>query len=192
MATVAAPYGARPLGSLSAGGSFSHVRRAYPIASAYATNIFYGDFVKLVAGGGVELDAGTTSMTPIGIFVGCSYTDPASSQPWHSQYWPASTAASDAVAWVIDDPHLLFQMQADEAVASADRGQNAAVVQTAGDTAIGHSKNAVDGDSHDTTNTLPLRIVDFVDGPSSAAGDAFTDIILTYAAGHMLLNSTGI
>lgn len=192
MATVAAPYGAIPIGGLSVQGSTSFVRRRYPIASAYNTNIFFGDFVKLVAGGGVELDAGTATMTPIGIFMGCSYTDPSTKQPWHSQYWPASTVASDAVAWVIDDPHLLFQMQADEAVASADRGQNVAVIQTAGVTTVGKSKNAVDGDSHNTTATLPLRIVDFVDGPFSAANDAFTDIILTYNAGHMLLNTTGI
>ncbi len=34
-----------------------------------------------------------------------------------------------------------------------------------------------------TTNTLPLRIVDFVDGPDSAVGDAFTDLIVTYLPG---------
>jgi hypothetical protein len=31
-----------------------------------------------------------------------------------------------------------------------------------------------------TTNTFPLRIVDFVDGPTSSVGDSFTDCIVTY------------
>ena len=34
-----------------------------------------------------------------------------------------------------------------------------------------HSKNAVDGSTAATTDTLPLKIVDFVDGPDSAVGD---------------------
>lgn len=192
MATTAAPYGAVAVGTLSASGSFSAKRRAYPIASEYGTNIFFGDFVKLVTGGGVELDAGTTTMTPVGIFVGVSYTDPGTKQPWHSQYWPASTVATDAVAWVVDDPYVLFQMQADEQVDAADLGQNVAVVQTAGSTTVGKSKNAVDGDSHNTTAALPLRIVEFVDGPFSTAGDTYTDMILKFNAGHQLLNTTGV
>jgi hypothetical protein len=51
---------------------------------------------------------------------------------------------------------------------------------SSGSTSIGRSKNALDGGSIATTNTLPLRIVDFVDGPSSTVGDAFTDCIVTY------------
>ena len=30
-----------------------------------------------------------------------------------------------------------------------------------------------------TTNTLPLKIIDFVDGPDSAVGDAYTDVLVT-------------
>jgi hypothetical protein len=192
MATTAAPFGALPIRSIAGGGTSEAARRSYAIATTYSTSIFFGDFVKIVGGGGVEKDTGTATMTPIGIFVGCFYTDPTTKQPTHSQYWPASNAATDAVAWVVDDPFCLFEMQADEAVDAADVGQNIPVVQTAGSTAIGRSKNAADGGSHNTTNTLPLRIVSLKDGPFSAAGDAYTDLILTYAAGHQLLNATGV
>ena len=51
---------------------------------------------------------------------------------------------------------------------------------TAGSTSIGRSKNAIDASTIATTNSLPLRIVDFVDGPSSSVGDSFTDVIVTY------------
>ena len=144
--------------------------------------IFYGDFVKLVSSGTVEKAAVTTSVVAgtVGIFVGCSYTDPTTSQPTYSQFFPASTAADDIMAYVVDDPKLLFRMQADEAIAQTGLGNNVSAVNTAGSTSIGRSRNALDGGSIATTNTLPLRVVDFVDGPTSTVGDAFTDCIVTY------------
>jgi len=71
-------------------------------------------------------------------------------------------------------------MQGDEAIAQTGLGNNVSAVNTAGSTSIGRSRNALDGGSIATTNTLPLRIVDFVDGPTSSVGDAFTDCVVTY------------
>ena len=65
-------------------------------------------------------------------------------------------------------------------------------MQTAGSTTIGNSKNAVDGNTAATTNTLPLKIIDFVDGPDSEVGDEFTDVLVMFNVGHQLLNTTGI
>ena len=182
MAIAATPTGAEPVDTLSASGSFTGKIRHIKIANAYATAIFYGDFVKLVAAGTVEKAAVTTAVAAgtVGIFVGCAYTDPTTNQMTFNQQFPASTAADDIVAYVVDDPKLLFRMQADEAIAQTGLGNNVSAVNTAGSTSIGRSKNALDGGSIATTNTLPLRIVDFVDGPTSAVGDAFTDCIVTY------------
>ena len=82
MATAATPMGAEPVGTLSASGSFTGKVRHIKIANAYATDIFYGDFVKLVATGTVEKAAVTTAVVAgtVGIFVGCSYTDPGTGQ----------------------------------------------------------------------------------------------------------------
>ena len=85
-----------------------------------------------------------------------------------------------------------MQMQSDEALTQDDLGKNVAIVQTAGSTTIGTSKNAVDGSTAATTNTLPLKIIDFVDGPDSAIGDSFTDVLVMFNVGHQLLNTTGI
>ena len=182
MATTATPMGAEPTDTLSASGSFTGKVRHIKIASAYGTAIFYGDFVKLVAAGTVEKAAVTTAVVAgtVGIFVGCTYTDPNSSQMTFNQQWPASTTASDAYAYVVDDPKLLFRMQGDEAIAQTGLGNNVSAVSTAGSTSIGRSKNALDGGSIATTNSLPLRIVDFVDGPTSSVGDTYTDCIVTY------------
>jgi hypothetical protein len=192
MATTATPMGAEPTDTLSASGSFTGKVRHIKVASGYGTAIFYGDFVKLVNTGTVEKDTGTTSATPVGVFVGCAFTSPSTGELTFSQYFPASTAADDIVAYVVDDPNVLMRMQSDEAIAQTGLGNNVAVVQTAGSTSIGRSKNAVDGSSIATTNTLPLRIIDFVDGPTSAVGDEFTDVIVKFNAGHQYSNTTGV
>ena len=192
MPSSATPYGAMPQAGLSCNGSFTGKVRHIKIASAYDTAIFYGDFVKLVAAGTVEKDAGTTSMTPVGIFVGCKYTDPNSKNLTFNQQWIADTTASDAVAYVMDDPNILFQMQCDGTAAQTVLGSNCAVTQTAGSTSIGTSKNAVDISTSATTNTLPLRIIDFIDGPNSAVGDSYTDVIVKFNVGHLYDNTTGL
>ena len=182
MATTATPLGAEPVNTLSASGSYTGTVRHIKIANAYGTAIFYGDFVKLVAAGTLEKAAVTTSVVAgtVGIFVGCSYTDPSTSQLTFNQTFPASTAADDIMAYVVDDPKLVFQMQGDEAIAQTGLGNNVSAVSTAGSTTIGRSKNALDGGSIATTNTLPLRIVEFVDGPTSSVGDTYTDCLVTY------------
>ena len=192
MATSAAPTGAEPVGTLSASGSFTGKVRHIKIASGYGTAIFYGDFVKLVSSGTVEKDTGTTSLTPVGVFMGCSYTDPSTNQMTFNQQFPASTAASDIMAYVLDDPNVLMRMQGDATLAQTTLGNNVAAVQTAGSTSIGRSKNAVDSSNVATTNTLPLRIIDFVDGPTSTVGDSFTDVIVKFNVGHIYVNTTGI
>ena len=182
MATSATPNGAEPVNTLSASGSYTGKVRHIKIASGYGTAIFYGDFVKLVAAGTVEKAAVTTAVVAgtVGIFVGCSYTDPSTNQLTFNQQFPASTAASDIMAYVVDDPKLVFKMQADEAIAQTGLGNNVSAVSTAGSTSIGRSKNALDGGSVATTNSLPLRVLEFVEGPNSTVGDAFTDCLVTY------------
>ena len=182
MATTATPMGAEPTDTLSASGSFTGKVRHIKIASAYDTAIFYGDFVKVVSSGTIERSAVTTAVVAgtLGIFVGCSYTDPSTSQLTFNQQFPADTSASDIMAYVVDDPKLIFRMQGDEAIAQTGLGNNVSAVNTAGSTSIGRSKNALDGGSVATTNTLPLRILEFVDGPTSTVGDTYTDCLVTY------------
>jgi len=185
MATTATPMGAEPVGTLSASGSFTGKVRHIKIASGYNTAIFYGDFAKLVSSGTAEKSVITSAVVAgtVGIFVGCAYTDPSTGQKTFNQQWPAGTVASDAVAYIVDDPKLVFQMQADGSIAQTGLGNNVKAISTAGSTSIGRSKNALDADTIDVDATWPLRIVDFVDGPTSAVGDSFTDCIVTWLPG---------
>ena len=194
MASSATPFGARPVSSLVSCAYNAKITH-YKIKNAFGTDIFYGDFVKWADDNPnttIQKDTGTTACTPIGVFLGCAYTDPSTGQFTPNQYYPASTAADDIVAYVASDPFIVMQMQSDESLNQDDLGKNVAVVQTAGSTSIGTSRNAIDGSTAATTATLPLKIIDFVDGPDSAIGDSFTDVLVMFNVGHQLLNTTGI
>ena len=191
MSTTAAPNGMRPM-NLIGGRPFAGSTRQIKITDDYATAIFYGDAVSIVAGGTIEKDVGTDAMTPVGIFMGCSYTDPSLNYKLFNQQWPAGTVASDAFAYVCDDPDALFRIQADGQVAQTALGANFALIQTAGSTATGNSANALASATAATTNTLPVRLVDFWQGPNSAINDAFTDCVVKWAAGHAYTTNEGI
>lgn len=197
MALTATPYGLRPV-NLVGGRVFSGSTRKLPIASAYATNIFFGDVVKLSSGTIVK-DTGTSTATPVGIFMGCSYMDPVYGftfrQMWTASTTPQSNAQPSATvgpqAFVCDDPFAVFQIQANGTVAYTQLGNNAALVQGSGSTVTGDSAVSANATTANT-NTLPLRIIDFVQGPNSAPGDAFTDLLVTWNAGmHQYLTATG-
>ena len=141
MAKTATPYGLKAVNHVG-GTPYAGSTRLLPIASGYASNLFNGQVVQVGTGGTIELVT-TFGDGVIGVFVGCTYTDPGTSQLTFRQYWPASTAASDAKAYVVDDPNALFKI----AVVSSGTtmtalgytviGTNMALVQNAGDTTTG-------------------------------------------------------
>jgi hypothetical protein len=198
MATTAAPYGLRPI-NLIGGQVFAGSTRLLPITSAYSTNIFFGDIVAVATNGtivkvtNVGTNADPFPAGTIGVFLGCTYTDPNLKYKLNSQYWPASTSASDAQAYVCDDPDALFQIQANGQVAQTALAGNFGVVQTAGSTVTGDSKVALDTSTAATTATIGLRLVDFVNGPFSTVNDAYTDCIVKFNFGiHTYYNGTGV
>lgn len=192
MASTAGPNGLRPV-NLIGGQVYAGSTRMFSILNGYTTSIFYGDAVKIAADGTVQKDTGTNAMTPVGIFLGCGYTDPTLGYSIEKQYWAASTVATDAIAYVADDPDAVFQIQANGAVPLTATGGNAALVQTAGNTSTGNSLVSLNASSVNTTNTLPVRIIGFVQGPMSTVGDAFTDVLVIWNAGmHQYRNATGV
>jgi hypothetical protein len=210
MASTAAPYGLRPV-NLIGGQPYAGSTRLIKINNAYAANIFYGQPVSINSSGVVIADTGTSNVAAtgvVGVFVGCTYTDPNLKYKIFKQYWPTGTVATDAYAYVVDDPDVVMQVQADDAVTQAALGANIGLSTFAGDTATGNSETSADVASINTTATLPLRIVGFVDGPESAVGDAFTDILVkwnmpaavsndanvavTMTYGHAYMNPTGV
>lgn len=207
MAATAAPYGLRPI-NLIGGQPYAGSTRLIKIASGYAQNIFYGQPLVLNGTTGtVEADTTTTTALgnpgTIGVFAGCTYTDPNLRYKVFRQSWPTGTVAADAEAYVIDDPDVVMQVQANGAVTQAALGANIGFVNiSAGSTTTGNSTAAANASTIATTNTLPLRIIGFVDGPDSVVGDAATDILVKWnapntgatatASGHSYMNPLGV
>jgi len=192
MATTASPYGLKAVNHIG-GTPYAGSTRLLPIASGYATNIYNGSVVLIDGTAGtvqIVTDLGNNADAfpagVIGVFVGCTYTDPNLGTVVFRQNWPTGTVADDAQAYIVDDPDVVFMAQADGAVTQADLGQNTnfAAVQstTIGDTTNGNSNSAVSSTTA-TTATIAFRIVDFVDSPTSTVGDAFTDLLIKFNAG---------
>ena len=169
--TVDKPYGLKPI-NLIGGQPFAGSTRELPIQYAYATDIFYGDFVVLSRGfitrASVSTGTGVNQVT--GIFVGVTYTDAVTKQKRFSQYWPASTLAGDALAYVVDDPDTVFRAavcSATTVIASgalALVGTNLSMINNTGSTATGNSANAVLAPTATPVSTiLPVRCVGVAD-----------------------------
>lgn len=182
MASTATPYGLRPV-NLIGGQPYAGSTRLIKINNAYGSNIFYGQPVSVNASGVVIAETGTSNVTAkgvVGVFVGCTYTDPSLKYKVFKQYWPTGTVATDAYAYVVDDPDVVMQVQADDTVAQTALGANIGFSTFSGNTNTGNSETSADAASINTTATLPLRIVGFVDGPDSSVGDAYTDLLVKW------------
>ncbi len=217
--TVDKPYGLKPI-NLIGGQVFAGATRQLVIANTtgtgYGTSIFYGDVVKLVAGGTIEKDAGESTATPCGVFLGCQFISATTGQLTFSQYYPASLAVKNGSiiqAFVADDPDQLFKVVL---VAGATEdgngltpaflgrtviGTNAQLVQNTGSTVTGDSTIGVFTDGNTGTATLPIRIIDVVPDTANTSGN-FCELIVKFnapnvtsqvvAGGHQYLNPTGV
>jgi hypothetical protein len=193
MSAAAFPYGMVPVENYGAGYNTQGFETV-TILDGYATSIFFGDVVKLAADGTLQKDTGTTTLTPFGIFLGCRYINPTLGYVLDAQCWPASTTTGNTVyAKVLTNPMALFKIQANGSVALTARGDNAAIVQTAGSTTYPqNSANALNASSINTTNTLPLRIWDVWDAPGNAWGDAFTEVLVSFNNNTAFFTATGV
>ena len=222
--TIDAPYGLKPI-NLIGGQVFAGSTRMLPIAYGYSTSIFYGDFVSLSRGqvnrvaittagslnwaGTITAAAGTSYSTGagavvggttslVGVFLGCTYTNPTTKQKLFSQYWPASTLAGDAMAIIADDPDTAFRAAVVTAqggttigsVAPAMVGQNLTGSDLAGSVSTGNSSNGllytaitqtIAGEL--TASAYPFRVIDVVRDTAVVLGTA------TYSSGG---NSTTV
>jgi hypothetical protein len=185
--TVAGPYGFQPI-NLIGGQVFAGATRQIPIASGSGTSIFYGDVVRLNTGGTLSRVSTTDSATDaVGIFLGCAFTNPTTKQFLQQQFYPASTVASDIVAYVCDDPDTYFKVAVLSnsttigGMTQTDIGNNVAILVTAGNTTFGDSNEGVSATTGSTT-TLPFRVIAGVPETVNASG-SFTEVIVKFNFG---------
>jgi hypothetical protein len=171
--TVSAPYGLKPV-NLIGGQVYAGSTRTLPIAYGYNTAIFYGDLVYQSVGviqrTTLTSNSFASGKIPVGVFLGCTYTNPYTKQKQFAQYWPAGTLAGDAYAIVADDPDIILRaavVSATTTIGSSATpviGYNLQLVDNTGSTATGNSAIGVLGltASPATTSSFPLRIIDVV------------------------------
>jgi len=193
--TIDKPYGLKPI-NLIGGQVYAGSTRLMAIASGEGTSIFFGDAVKLTDGY-ITRDPADSAMTPVGVFMGCTYTDPNSNQKVFKQYFPSGTVASDIKAYVVDDYDALFKVAVVSSgttisgVTQAAVGFNAALVDNTGSTITGDSAVAISATTA-ATNTLPVRIVDVVPDTANSLG-SYTEVIVKWNFGmHQYQNATGV
>jgi hypothetical protein len=191
---VDSPYGLLAQ-NLIGGQVFAGSTRFYPIQYGYATDIFYGDFVVLSRGFATRasVSTGDTLNQTVGIFLGCTFTNPVTKQKQFSQYWPASTAAGDCEAYVLDDPDAVFKAvvcSSGTTIASgalAMIGTNLSAINNTGNTSTGNSKNAVLAPTNTpVTTSLPLRMVGVVQDTAVDLGT------VTYSSGTTTLTVSAL
>ena len=179
MANKDASFGLKPV-KMMGGSPYSGGQSRYRIAANYGTSIFQGDLVMQVTGGGIEIHADGGTVPIVGVFNGCMYTDPTTSEQVFSNFYPASTNASDIIAFVHDDPNMVFEIQADDTFPVADLFGNFDIVYTnSGSTTTGISGAELDVTTGATTTNLPLKAIDISQDPeNSDVGSANTNVLV--------------
>ena len=190
MANIDQAFGLRPIAKVGSAPGGTTGTTKYRITSG-AGAMFTGDIVKQANDGSVV--QGTAGDAARGVFMGCFYTDPSTSKPRFNNTFPNGTAASDAIAFVADDPDQLFIAQQDSASANAvaaDLNLNANLVVGSGNTTTGISGMEIDSDSKNTTATLNVKLIDFYDTPSNDA-TANNSVFVVKINNHELNGGTG-
>ena len=192
MSNKNAPFGLKPSSKLGSNYNNEGVTE-YKIASGASGNIFSGDLVKMANTGTILVAAAGDQA--LGVFRGCQYTD-SSGDVIYSPYWPDGTVTSDAVAFVVDDPNALFEVQsaATGSVVQTVVGNNADIVYTSGSTITGISAVEISGTTAATS--AQLRIVGVSTDPENSTlgtGSASTNVNLIVKINeHFYAQTTGV
>lgn len=196
MANIDSPFGLKPLRHKS-GAPYNGAANPYYIPASYGTALYVGDpvvktgtsntaAVKVPGAGAFnigtlpEINKATAgdANAVTGVIVGFT----ALPSDLNKNYNPAST---ERVAWVCDDPDIIFEIQADGAVPAASMGLNAVFIYThSGSTSTGLS-----GVELDTTSDVPAADASNQMIIIRAANREDNDTTITHAKVEVLLNN---
>jgi hypothetical protein len=179
MSATNAPFGMRP--AFHPSGLDRAQALANGIVSGYSSDILKGQPVKYVTGGTIEQVTSTEAF--VGAFAGVEWTD-TTGRRRVSNYWPANTAyqTGSCVAYFYNDPNIVYEIQADGAVAQSAVGDEANFSNlTAGSTTTGLSQCTLSASLAGANNEAQMRIVDLAPIPGNAWGDSFTIVRATVA-----------
>ena len=176
MANADTPKGLVPVEYLN-GSPWNGQVHIYYVPSTDGTIICKGDPVKSAGAADTlgiyaTVTRGAATNTLRGVAVGFGDTPNVNLDTTNlaRKYRPASTAMYVAV---VDDPHVIFEMQEDSSganLAAANVGQCADVVIGSGNTTTGLSTCEIDSDSPSSTSSAQVRILGLVNRVDNAMG----------------------
>jgi hypothetical protein len=189
MANIDGAFGLKPVRRL--GGVANFTANEYVIASGATGPIYQGSPVIMDAAGGGDIIVAAAGATDIvGVFGGCSYTDPTSGKPVFSNYYPGSIAASDIVAQIYDDPKQVFEIQCDGTIAQASVGANADMTSIdSGSSTTGKSSAEISATT--ASGTAQLRIIGMSKDPDNDDQTAANGNVYVYINEHAYTQTTG-
>ena len=187
MANVDGAFGFSPVSHMSG----NVQTEEFKIAANYGTAIYTGQTVEAVAGGGVEAAAaGDTQQA--GVFGGVSYTDPTTSKPTWSAYYPASTNASDLKASIYLDPNIIFEVQHDGTGTAAMNNSGFDFVGVGGSTISGQSTQELDTSTSGTSGGFKqIGIYEDPDNQDTSADNCNAYVVFNTGE-HIMKLTTGV
>ena len=191
MANQLEKFGLRPYRKLD-GTPLAGAQNRYTIKANYDQNIFQGDLVIPVSTGNIERHVFNTSEAVVGVFNGCFFTDPTTQKPTYKNFYPASTNASDIVAFVVDDPDAVFLMNADAAFTRADLFKNYSLDSNNGSTTTGISQAMLDVSVSGTAQTFAVQAIDISQDPENSDTSTSNANVLVRINNHFYRSGTGL
>ena len=186
MANKDASFGLRPV-RMMGGSPYSGGQSRYRIAANYGTAIHQGDMVMQVTGGTVEIHADGGTVPIVVVFNGCQFTDPTTGEQVFKNHYPASTNASDIIAFIVDDPNVVFEVQANAAFPIADLFGNFDIIYTnSSSTLSGVSGAELDVSTGATTAGLPLKCIDIRQDPDNSDVSSANTNVLVVIQNHIM------
>lgn len=178
MTTTSAPFGLRPA-MHGSGGILRPSRRS--IAAAYTTPIYKGTPVLIAADGTVTIVVANSGRID-GVFIGCEYTDSTGKRNV-SNFWPGTSGNTNIVAYILDDPNAIFEVQASGTLAETvvAGGYGISASPGSGSASTGLSTASLDIATAGTTGKQ-LMVVDLAAAEDNAWGDTFTIVRVKLAS----------
>lgn len=171
MPNISRINGLRPVSTLS-GAPWNGQIETFAVLASDGTALGVGDVV--ISAGTADADGvqAVTRMTantqaPLGVIVG--FLPDYSNLAIPSQFRAASTARR---VYVVTDPTVIYEVQANAAAILADIGLNTGLAYTAVSTTTGFSQMQADMATKAVTATLPLKIVGVVQRPDADMADS--------------------
>ena len=181
MANKDAPFGLRPIRMIG-GGDFTGGQDRFDVASGYTTSLYQGDLVEPLTNGTIGRKVAGETDPVLGVFNGCRYTNPTTGTPTWANTYQQPIAASDIYAFVVCDPSVVYEVQADDTFPTTDLFGNFDIVDNSpvGDVNSGISHLELDVTTGNTTATLPLKAIGIsTDADNSDTASANTNVVVT-------------